>query len=160
MSPFIVLIIHLYLCSFIPETLGQYLISIDYAGIVAENNPYYCQVIQDKDIQLTGPAINNQCLLLNQPTHFYFKLKDFLTKNSNETNESGYSSNDDTSLNSSITDPVNEEKNNYRVTITDGHGNIKPNVSIKDISENTNENVRVDFTPDEQILFINISCTW
>jgi hypothetical protein len=23
-----------------------------------------------------------------------------------------------------------------------------------------NDNVRVDFTPDEQILFINISCTW
>jgi hypothetical protein len=152
-----------YTCSFIPETLGQHLISIDYAGIVAENNPFYCQVIQEKDIQLTGPAINNQCLLLNKPTHFYFKLNDFLTKTSNETNESGYSSNDDTSINSSVTDgnvDKSDELNNYRVTITDGHGNIKPNVSIKDINDNTNDNIRVDFTPDEQILFINISCTW
>jgi len=110
--------------------------------------------------------------MLNKPTHFYFKLKDFLIKNSNEKNstyESGYSSNEDTSLNSSSdndgtikTDDNNNNNNddNYRVTITDGHGNIKPNISIQDINENMNDNVRVDFTPDEQILFINISCTW
>jgi hypothetical protein len=55
---------------------------------------------------------------------------------------------------------TDEDNNNYRVTITDGHGNIKSNVSVKDIHEKTNENIRVDFTPDEQILFINISCTW
>jgi hypothetical protein len=157
-----------YTCSFIPITLGRHLISIDYAGIVAENNPFTCQVIQEKDIQLTGPAMNNQCLTLNQPTHFYFKLKDFLTDKSPEKNltyESGYSSNEDTSLNSSSdtdrTIQLNEENdNNYRVTLTDGHGNIKSNISIKDINEKRNDNVRVDFTPDEQILFINISCTW
>jgi hypothetical protein len=66
-------------------------------------------------------------------------------------------------LNSSTADKTtenNDETNNYRVTITDGHGNQKPNVSIQEILENTNDNVRVDFTPDEQILFINISCTW
>ncbi|CAF0814920.1 unnamed protein product [Rotaria sp. Silwood1] len=155
-----------YKCSFIPNTLGRYIISIDYAGIVPENNPFYCEATQEKDIQLTGPAVNNQCLTLNEPTHFYFKLEDLLMKNSNETNstyESGYSSNDDTSLNSSITDgtkEINDEHNNYRVTITDGHGNKKSNVSIKNLKENMNDNVRVDFTPDEQILFINISCTW
>jgi len=111
--------------------------------------------------------MNNQCLILNKPTHFYFQLKDFLTKNSSETNltyESGYSSNEDTSLTSSLeTNGIiksNDEDNNYRVTITDGHGNIKPNVLIKDINQNMKDNVRVDFTPDEQILFINISCTW
>ncbi len=64
------------------------------------------------------------------------------------------------STDSDRTIKTTDEDNNYRVTITDGHGNIKPNVSIKDIHENVNENVRVDFTPDEQILFINISCTW
>jgi len=104
---------------------------------------------------------------LNKPTHFYFKLNDFLTKLSSEGNstyESGYSSNEETSLNSSTdsdrTIKTTDEDNNYRVTITDGHGNIKPNVSIKDMHEKVNENIRVDFTPDEQILFINISCTW
>ena len=157
-----------YTCSFIPITLGRHLISIDYAGIVVENNPFSCHVIQEKDIQLTGPAVNDQCLTLNKPTHFYFQLEDFLKKNFNEkylTYESGYSSNDDTSLNSSLTDGKSEisnnEHDNYRVTITDGHGNIKPNVSIKHINEkNMNDKVRVDFTPDEKILFINISCTW
>jgi len=157
-----------YLCSFIPITLGKYLISIDYASIVAENNPFICQAIQEKDILLTGPAINNQCLPLNQPTYFSFKLKDFLIKNLNEKNstyESGYSSNDDiSSKSSSLTDIrtlTNEDENNYHVTITDGHGNIKPNVFVKEIYDTKNENnVRVDFTPDEQILYINISCTW
>jgi len=152
-----------YMCSFIPVTLGRHLITIDYAGIVAENNPFYCQVIQEKDIQLIGPAINSQCLTLNKPTHFYFKLNDFVKKKSTESNltyESGYSSYDDTSLNSSLTDGnigTNDEDNNYRVTVTDVHGNIKPNVSI---NENINDNIRVDFTPHEQILYINISCTW
>jgi len=148
------------------------LISIDYASIVAENNPFNCYAIQEKDILLTGPAINNQCLPLNKPTHFCFTLKDFLTSNLNEKNstyESGYSSNDDISSKSSLssssndirTSLTNEEENNYRVTITDGHGNIKPNVRIKEIYDTKNENnVRVDFTPDEQILYINISCTW
>src|SRR5207253_2122444 len=98
--------------------------------------------------------------ILNKPTHFYFKLKDFLRKNSNENNstyESGYSSNEDISLNSSITDAkinTNDKDKSYRVTITDGHGNIKSNISI---NENKKDNVRVDFIPDEQILFINIS---
>ena len=99
---------------------------------------------------------------------FIFKLKDFLSIKPPETNstyESGYSSNEETSTKSSseTTDrPIEtpSEDQNYRVTITDGHGNIKPNISIKDINENTNDNIRVDFTPDEQILFINISCTW
>jgi hypothetical protein len=149
-------------------TLGRHIISIDYAGIVADRNPFICQVIQEKDIQLTGPAINNQCLALNKPTHFYFKLNDFLTTKTspegNSTYESGYSSNEETSLNSSSdsdrTIKSTNEDNNYRVTITDGHGNIKSNVTVQDIQENTNDNVRVDFTPDEQILFINISCTW
>jgi hypothetical protein len=115
-----------------------------------------------------GPAINNQCLSLNEPTHFSFALQDFLTTNLNEKNstyESGYSSNDDISSKSSsstdIRTSLNEEENNYRVTITDGHGNIKPNVFIKEITDRkTDNNVRVDFTPDEQILYINISCTW
>ncbi|CAF0809482.1 unnamed protein product [Adineta steineri] len=153
-----------YICSFIPVSLGRHLISVDYAGIVAENNPFYCHSIQEKDIQLTGPAVNNQCLTLNRPTHFYFKLKDFLKKKSPETNltyESGYSSYDDTSLNSSLADGNvelnNNEDNDYRITITDIHGNLKPNVSI---NENINNNIRVDFTPNEQIMFINISCTW
>lgn len=156
-----------YHCSFLPTKLGRHLISIDYAGIVAENNPFTCQVIQDKDIQLTGPAINTQCLSLNEPTHFYFKLNDFLTKSLPErtsTYESGYSSNEETSLASSSesdrTKKSIDEENQYRVTITDGHGNIKPNVSIQNATENRNDQVRVDFTPDEQILFINISCTW
>ncbi len=83
----------------------------------------------------------------------------------NSTYESGYSSNDDiSSKSSSLTDIrtlTNEDENNYHVTITDGHGNIKPNVFIKEIYDTKNENnVRVDFTPDEQILYINISCTW
>jgi hypothetical protein len=108
--------------------------------------------------------MNNQCLILNKPTHFYFQLKDLLTNNnSSETNltyESGYSSNEDTSSEINGIIKTNDEDNNYRVTITDGHGNIKPNILIKDINQNINDNVRVDFTPDEQILFINISCTW
>ncbi|UJR28362.1 hypothetical protein I4U23_009604 [Adineta vaga] len=148
-----------YICSFIPVSLGRHLISIDYAGIVAENNPFYCQAIQEKDIQVTGPAMNNQCLTLNEPTHFYFKLNDLLSKKTQEINalyESGYSSFDDTSLIERNTKP-NEEDQNYRITITDAHGNIKPNISI---NENINDNVRVDFTPNDQILFINISCTW
>jgi hypothetical protein len=157
-----------YLCSFIPVTLGRYLISIDYASIVAEQNPFSCQAIQEKDILLTGPAINNQCLPLHKPTHFCFALKDFLPTNLNEKNltyESGYSSNDDiSSKSSSSTDlgsSTNEDENNYRVTITDGHGNIKPNVLVKEIFDTKDKNnVRVDFTPDEQILYINVSCTW
>lgn len=156
-----------YLCSFVPTALGRHLVSIDYAGIVAENNPFTCQVIQEKDIELTGPAMNNQCLQLNEPTHFYFKLNDLLSKTAAERNltyESGYSSNEETSLNScSDSDRAikpTDEENNYRVTITDGHGNVKPNVSIKTTPDNPDDNVRVDFTPDEQILFINISCTW
>ncbi len=141
------------------------MISIDYAGIVAEHNPFHCQVIQEKDILLTGPAINNQCLLLNEPTHFCFALKDFLTMNSHETYESGYSSNDDISSKSSSSNDIptstNEDETNYRVTITDGHGNIKPNVLVKEIFDSkTENNIRVDFTPDEKILYINISCTW
>jgi hypothetical protein len=84
------------------------------------------------------------------------------------TYESGYSSNDDisskSSVSSSSTDigtPINEDDNNYRVLITNGHGNIKPNVFVKDMYDTKNDNnVRVDFTPDEQILYINISCTW
>ncbi|CAF0925368.1 unnamed protein product [Adineta ricciae] len=151
-----------YECSFIPATLGRHLISIDYAGIVPEKNPIYCQAIQEKDIQLTGPAMHNQCLTLNEPTHFYFKLNDFLPKPSNAlpiTYESGYNSYDDTSL----PEPTQEEEQdndddqNYRITITDAQGNVKPNISI---NENLNNDVRVDFTPNEQILFINISCTW
>ena len=157
-----------YTCSFIPVTLGQYLISIDYAGIVAEDNPFHSQAIQEKDILLTGPAINNQCLTINEPTHFSFSLKDFLPTNFPEkpsTYESGYSSNDDFSSKSSSTNDIqtliNNEDRNYHVTITDGHGNIKPNVSIQELSEKQNENnIRVDFTPDEKILYINISCTW
>lgn len=155
-----------YKCSFIPVTLGRHIISIDYTGIVPENNPFYCQAIQEKDIQLTGPAVNNQCLELNKPTYFHFKLEDFLLKNSSDRNlayESGYSSNDDTSFNSSSTDGSKQssnEPNNYQVTITDGHGNKKPNVLVKRDTEHISDNVRVDFTPDEQILYINISCTW
>ena len=156
-----------YHCSFIPTKLGRHVISIDYAGLVPENNPFTCQGIQEKDIQLTGPAINTQCLTLNEPTHFYFTMNDFLTKPKSERNstyESGYSSNEETSVNSaSDTDrtmKMIEEENNYRVTITDGHGNIKPNISIQNPTDQQNDHVRVDFTPDEQILFINISCTW
>ena len=111
--------------------------------------------------------MNKQCLTLNEPTHFYFKLNDFLSPPLPErilTCESGYSSNEETSLNSSTnsdrTIQMPDDESNYRVTITDGHGNIKPNISIKDTQENRNESVRVDFTPDEQIMFINISCTW
>ncbi|CAF1052501.1 unnamed protein product [Adineta steineri] len=158
-----------YVCSFIPVTLGKYLISIDYAGIVAEHNPFCCYVIQEKDILLNGPAMNNQCLTLNQPTHFYFALKDCLATNLNEKNstyESGYSSNDDisskSSLSSSSTDiqtSANDDENNYRVTITDGQGHIKSNVNVKEFYDTQNENnIRVDFTPDEQILYINVSC--
>ncbi|CAF4604114.1 unnamed protein product [Rotaria sp. Silwood1] len=165
-----------YLCSFTPITLGRHLISIDYASIVAENNPFYCQSIQEKDILLIGPAINNQCLTLNQPTHFCFTLKDFLTTNFNDKNstyESGYSSNDDISSKSSLSssstdirtstqddDDNSNNNNNYHVKITDGHGNIKPNILVKEIFDTKNRNtVRVDFTPDEKILYINISCT-
>ena len=149
-----------YECSFIPVTLGRHLISIDYAGIVPEKNPIYCQAIQEKDIQLTGPAMHNQCLTLNEPTHFYFKLNDFLTKPSNAlpiTYESGYNSYDDTSLPEPTKEEEQDENQNYRITITDAHGNVKPNISI---NENRDNDVRVDFTPNEQILFINISCTW
>ncbi len=154
------------MCSFIPVTLGKYFISIDYAGIVAEHNPFHCQAMQEKDILLTGPAINNHCLTLNKPTHFSFALTDFLKTNFNEKNyayESGYSSNDDISSKSSISSSSTtpDDENNYRVTITDGHGNIKPNVLLKESYDTNNENnIRVDFTPDEQILYINISCTW
>ncbi|CAF4245546.1 unnamed protein product, partial [Rotaria sp. Silwood2] len=161
-----------YICSFIPITLNRHLISIDYASIVAENNPFYCQSIQEKDILLAGPAIDNQCLTLNQPTHFCFTLKDFLATNFNDKNstyESGYSSNDDisskSSLSSSSTDirtltHDEDDTNNYHVKITDGHGNIKSNILVKEIFDRKKENtVRVDFTPDEQILYINISCT-
>lgn len=156
-----------YHCSFIPTKLGRHLISIDYAGLVPENNPFTCQAIQEKDIQLTGPAISTQCLTLNQPTYFYFKMNDFLGKPKTERNstyESGYSSNEDTSVNSASepdrTMKLIEEDNNYRVTITDGHGNIKPNIAIQNPPNERNDQIRVDFTPDEQILFINISCTW
>jgi hypothetical protein len=93
-----------------------------------------------------------------------------LTKNIPETNvtyESGYSSNDDISSKSSSSNDIptstTDDENNYRVTITDGHGNIKPNVLVKEIFDSkteNNNNVRVDFTPDEKILYINISCTW
>ncbi|CAF0821680.1 unnamed protein product [Adineta ricciae] len=159
-----------YVCSFTPVTLGKHFISVDYAGIVAEQNPFYSHAIQEKDILLSGPAMKNACVPLNQPTHFLFSLKDCLTTTLNEKNstyESGYSSNDDisskSSLSSSSTDiqtSANEDESNYRVTITDGHGNIKPNVLIKEFYDTKNENnMRVDFTPDEQILYINISCT-
>ena len=156
----------LYICSFIPQSLSRHIISIDYAGIVAEQNPFHCEVIQEKDIQLTGPAISDQRLLLNEPTHFYFKLKDFLPGHGQEkssTYESGYSSNDDTSLTTSSKvgiERVPDEESNYRVTITDGQGRIKSNVNIQETTESTDDNVRVDFVPDEKILFINISCTW
>ena len=166
-----------YVCSFVPVSLGRHWISVDYAGIVAEHNPFYSRAAQGKDILLMGPAINDQCLSLHQPTHFSFKMKDILNSivtpisslhEQNYTYESGYSSNDDistkSSLSSSSTDILayrTEEDNNYRVTITDGHGNLKPNVLVHDVFENSKENdVRVDFTPDEQILYINISCTW
>ena len=115
--------------------------------------------------------MKNACVPLNQPTHFLFSLKDCLTTTLHEKNstyESGYSSNDDisskSSLSSSSTDiqaSANEDESSYRVTITDGHGNIKPNVNIKEFYDTKKENnIRVDFTPDEQILYINISCTW
>ena len=109
----------------------------------------------------------NQCLVLNEPTHFHFKLQDFLSTNGKDqhlTYESGYSSNDETSLNSppraerTTTQPA--EENPYRVTITDAYGNMKPNLTIRDANGDLRDNVRVDFTPDEKILFINISCTW
>lgn len=158
------------MCLFTPTTLGRHLISVDYASMVAENNPFFCQSIQEKDILLSGPAINSQCLTLNQPTHFCFTLKDFLPPILSEkfaTYESGYSSNEDisskSSLSSSHTDisTTSDDENNYTVTITDGHGNLKSNVRVKDIFDAKSENsVRVDFTPDEQILYINISCTW
>ena len=152
-----------YICSFQPTIFGKYLISIDYAGIVAEQNPFFCQTIQEKEILLTGPAIQNQCLSLNQPTYFCFTLKDFLTRNfleSNATYESGYSSNDDISMKSSSS--TNDDEPNYHVAITDGHGNIKSNVLIDENSQSKSDDnhVRVDFTPDEKILYINISCTW
>jgi hypothetical protein len=156
----------LYTCSFIPQTLCRHMISIDYAGLVAEQNPFHCDVIQEKDIQLTGPAISDQCLVLNEPTHFYFKLKDFLPspgREKNVTYESGYSSNDDNSLTTSSkvgVDMKPDEENNYRVTITDGHGRLKSNVNVQETDENRDDNVRVDFVPDEKIFFINISCTW
>lgn len=154
-----------------PATLGKHFISVDYAGVVAENNPFTCQTIQEKDILLTGPAVNEQCVTLNKPTHFSFALKDCLSRTLHEKNctyESGYSSNDDisskSSASSSSTDipaAAHDDENNYRVTITDGHGNVKSNVRVKEFCDVTNENnVRVDFTPDEQILYINISCTW
>ena len=160
-----------YVCSFIPTILGRHFISIDYSSIVAENNPFYCQSIQEKDILLMGPAINNQCLTLNKPTYFSFALKNSLTTNFHDKTyayESGYSSNDDisskSSLSSSSTDTMTlrcVDESNYRVTITDSHGNIKPNVFVKEIDDIKNENtLRVDFTPNEQILYINISCTW
>lgn len=166
-----------YLCSFIPLSLGRHWISVDYAGVVAEHNPFQSQAVQGKDILLTGPAINHQCLTLHQPTHFSFKLKDVLgtgvppissLREQSSTYESGYSSNDDisskSSLSSSSTDILSDrtdEDNNYRVTITNGHGNVKSNVLVQDLFENSKENdIRVDFTPDEQILYINISCTW
>ncbi|CAF1522137.1 unnamed protein product [Rotaria magnacalcarata] len=159
-----------YVCSFTPITLGRHLISVDYASIVAENNPFHSQSIQEKDILLTGPAIKNQCLILNQPTHFCFALKDFLTPNLTEqfsTYESGYSSNDDisskSSLSSSTTDisVTPDDDHSYHVRITDGNGNIKSNVVVKETFDTKNENtVRVDFTPDQKILYINISCTW
>jgi hypothetical protein len=160
-----------YVCSFIPATLGKHFISVDYAGVVAENNPFNCQAIQEKDILMTGPAVNEPCVTLNKPTHFSFSLKDCLSKTLHEKNstyESGYSSNDDisskSSLSSSSTDiqtTAHDDEHNYRVTITDGHGNVKPNVLVKEFYDTKNDNnVRVDFTPDEQILYINISCTW
>lgn len=150
-----------YLCSFQATLFGKYIISIDYAGIVAEQNPFYCETIQEKEIFLTGPAIENQCLPLNQPTHFCFTLKDFLTTNFLETHatyESGYSSNDEISMKSSSS--TTDEEPNYHVTITDGHGNLKPNVLINENTKSENNHVRVDFTPDEKILYINISCSW
>ncbi|CAF3931477.1 unnamed protein product, partial [Rotaria magnacalcarata] len=138
-----------YVCSFTPITLGRHLISVDYASIVAENNPFHSQSIQEKDILLTGPAIKNQCLILNQPTHFCFALKDFLTPNLTEqfsTYESGYSSNDDisskSSLSSSTTDisVTPDDDHSYHVRITDGNGNIKSNVVVKETFDTKNEN--------------------
>lgn len=161
-----------YLCSFTPTTLGRHWISVDYAGIVAEQNPFYSHAIQGKDILLSGPATSNQCLKLNEPTYFSFKLKDVLldslSSETSSTYESGYSSNDEisskSSLSSSSTDirsSPTEEEVPYRVTITDGHGNIKSNVSIQEMFNQKKENdIRVAFTPDEQILYINVSCTW
>jgi hypothetical protein len=152
----------IYDCSFTPNTLNRHIISIDYAGIVAEHNPFYCHVIQEKDIQLAGPAIQNQCLVLHEPTHFYFKLKDFLPSTNTDqtiTYESGYSSNDDVSIGDSSHHRIDNDSN-YRVTITDAQGHIKSNVAIQNNTGIANYNVRVDFTPDEKILFINISCAW
>ena len=152
----------IYQCSFIPECLTQHIISIDYAGVVPEKNPFYCNVTQEKDIQLMGPAMNNHCLVLNEPTHFYFKLTDFLMPQSQEkqlTYESGYSSNDDTSC-TEIVQKTTEEEQTYRVTITDGHGRVKSDVMLQKNDETSEDAVRVDFTPNENILFINISCTW
>jgi hypothetical protein len=160
-----------YVCSFTPVTLGRHWISVDYAGIVAENNPHVCQAVQGKDILLVGPAMNNQCLNLNQPTHFSFRLQDFQCRAIQDriyTYESGYSSNDDISSKSSLSSSSNDinmsssdESGHYRVTITDGHGHIKSNVHVHDTQELTdNTDIRVDFTPDEKILYINISCTW
>ena len=109
----------------------------------------------------------NQCLVLNEPTHFHFKLQDFLPDTAKEkhvTYESGYSSNDETSLNSPpraervTTHPA--EDHPYRVMITDAHGNVKSNLTMREANDDRQDNVRVDFTPDEKILFINISCTW
>ena len=94
-----------YVCSFTPVTLGKHFISVDYAGIVAEHNPFYSHAVQEKDILLSGPAMRNACVPLNQPTHFLFSLKDCLTAKLNEKNstyESGYSSNDDISSKSSL----------------------------------------------------------
>ena len=163
-----------YVCSFTPVTLGRHWISVDYAGIVAEQNPFISEAIQGKDIVLIGPAVVNPCIKLHQPTHFSFKLQDVKPNDFQDFNsmyESGYSSNDDISSKSSSSSSslsatevpslakLNHE--DYRVTITDTHGNVKSNVLVQEILNNNNENgIRVDFTPDEQILYINISCTW
>lgn len=156
-----------YTCSFVPRSLTRHIISIDYAGLVPDKNPFFCQVIQEKDIQLAGPAMTNQCLALNEPTHFFFKLTDVLSKQTlpenTSTYESGYSSNDDTSLSQSTSEQVKTKPQlppNYRVTITDGQGHVKSNVLVQEIDEKAHDHVRVDFTPDEKILYVNISCTW
>lgn len=152
----------IYQCSFTPEHLQQHIISIDYAGVVAESNPFFCDVILEKDIQLMGPAMNSQCLSLNQPTHFFFKLKDFLATETQDkflTYESGYSSNEDISMGDKNKKQT-EHNNDYQVTITDSQGHVKSNVLVQELANTVDDAVRVDFTPDEKVLFINISCTW
>ncbi|CAF0736743.1 unnamed protein product [Didymodactylos carnosus] len=153
-----------YICSYMPSKLCKYTISIDYGHIIIpEGNPFRIRPLS-KQIELSGPAFTEKILSLHSETHFCLNLKAITRKRKTEQHlksisilgkdcESGYSSNDDTT---SAENTALSDNEPYKITIRDEKGQIKP-ININELS---NDNLRVNFTPDSEVTYINVSVMW